>query len=68
MRTEILTETENKRVRNEESQKNKEGRKCSEEKFNKNRYVKGNRDGNQRTDVLVVILTNVRKASTSLYP
>ena len=66
MGTESLMETENKRVGNERSQKNKKGRKCSE---NKNGHAdrKGNGDGNQRTDVLVVILTNVRKASTSLY-
>ena len=43
------------------------GRKCSE---NKNGHAdgKGNRDRNQRMDVLVVILTNIWKASTSLYP
>ena len=37
---------------------------------NKNGYAdrKRDRDGNQGTDVLVVILTNVQKASTSLYP
>ena len=40
------------------------------QKKNKNGHGdgKGDRDGNQRIDVLVVILTNVRKASTSLYP
>ena len=67
MGTERLMKTENERDRNERSQKNKKGRKCSE---NKNGHAdrKGNRDRNQRTDVLVVILTNVRKASTSLYP